>query len=772
MPGNQETFQKNMNMGHTAAWDQNWQQAAEYYRQALSEFPGHPMALADLGLALYELQEFDEALKCYQQLARVSPNDPVSLEKIARIYERTGRLNEAVQASMQAAELHLKAHDAEKSIDNWIRVNSLQPENLTARTRLAMIYDKMGRKGEAIVEYLASASILQRSGELAKAMQLVEYTLRLIPGYPDSQQALSLLRNNQPLPRPTRPRGGTGPVRMAEVREFEPPKEPEATLDPISEARQKALLELAALLFDQAEETNVANQSARRNINDLTRGTASLNPEVVDRNRRTFHLGQAIDLQTHGDEAQALVELSKAFEHNLSHPAAFFIAGALAQKKDDAAALRYLQGSVQHPGYALASYLLIGQIQERTGNWPAAASTYLHALRLADCTTVPADLADELSQLYEPVIEAQSSVTDTEQLKAVCATISAQLLRPDWHNHLTLARQQLPQQPEGSLPLPLSEMLLETRSSQVVELLAHVRQLALEGKLRAAMEEAFIALQFAPTYLPLHMQIGELLVKEEHISEAVTKFMLVSDLYSIRGEAAQAVRLLKRVINIAPMDLTVRGRLIDMLMMQTRTEEALQEYLHLGEIYYQLAELDKARQTYATALRVSQQTHSTRDWSIRLLNKMADIDLQRLDLRNAIRVYEQLRTLEPEDPSARSHLVDLYFRTGQEQAAVAELDSFTSTLETTGKRGKAVTFLRQLVEEDPTRLEIRKRLADVLLRDGQVAATVEVLDGLADALMASNNRAAAISVVQSIIALAPPNIADYQNVLARLRAGI
>src|SRR5512146_2379301 len=109
MAGNKEAFQKAMNQGHSAAWDQEWEKAAECYNAALEEFPNHPQALSSLGLALFELQDFPAALQCYQQAASLLPEDPVPQEKIARIYERMGRLNEAISASLQAAEMQLKA---------------------------------------------------------------------------------------------------------------------------------------------------------------------------------------------------------------------------------------------------------------------------------------------------------------------------------------------------------------------------------------------------------------------------------------------------------------------------------------------------------------------------------------------------------------------------------------------------------------------------------------------------------------------------------------
>ena len=42
MPGREDIFQKAMNDGHSAAWDQEWDKAVAAYRQALQEFPDHP----------------------------------------------------------------------------------------------------------------------------------------------------------------------------------------------------------------------------------------------------------------------------------------------------------------------------------------------------------------------------------------------------------------------------------------------------------------------------------------------------------------------------------------------------------------------------------------------------------------------------------------------------------------------------------------------------------------------------------------------------------
>ena len=137
-----------------------------------------------------------------------------------------------------------------------------------------------------------------------------------------------MIRNNQPLPRPNRPRGGTGPTRMAEVRQLEQLRPELAGPDPISEARHKALVELAGMLFDQAEDTGPDDsQLSRRGLNSLTRGTGGSSLAQAERTRIQLHLGQAIDSQTKGEDAQAAEELERTIEAGLRHPAALFSSG-------------------------------------------------------------------------------------------------------------------------------------------------------------------------------------------------------------------------------------------------------------------------------------------------------------------------------------------------------------------------------------------------------------------------------------------------------------
>ena len=218
MPGRADVFQKAMNEGHSAAWDQDWGKAAAAYRKALQEIPDQPKALNSLGLALYQLNELEEALRTYQHVARLSPDDPAPFEKAAQISERLGDLKGAVDSSAQAAEKFFNQREVDKAIENWTRVTTLQPDDLAAHSRLAMVHERLGHAQQAVTEYLALASIFQRSGKPDKAQELITKSLQLLPQSQEAKQAQTLLKSGQLLPKPIRPRGATGPITMAKLK--------------------------------------------------------------------------------------------------------------------------------------------------------------------------------------------------------------------------------------------------------------------------------------------------------------------------------------------------------------------------------------------------------------------------------------------------------------------------------------------------------------------------------------------------------------------------
>ena len=759
-----------MNEGHSAAWDQEWNKAAAEYRKALQEIPDQPKALNSLGLALFQLGEFDEAQQIYKRVAQIVPQDPVPMEKLAQLLERTGHLKEAIESAAKAAELFLNQRDVDKAMENWVRVTTLDPENIFAHSRLALAHERLGHKPQAVIEYIAVASLVQRTGNVEKTTELINRALLLAPESAEAKQAETLLRSGQLLPKPLRPKGGTGPIAMAQVKQLDIPKrQTDSGLDPIAEARQKALTRLAEILFEYSTDDGAAVQQ-RRGLQALMRGTGQLSMQQSEQTTVVMHLGQAIDAQTKDNDSQAVEELENALEAGFNHPALYFDLGLMRSKGDRfESAIRHLQHAVKHKDFGLGARLLLGQMNQKSGRLGAASIEYLEALKLADSMVVPAGQADEIAQMYEPLIEAQASQTDEVALKRLCDNINEMLMRKNWRDQLHKAREQMEKSHESEVPMPLADVVIQAQSSQVLEAINHVHHLARAGLLRSAMEEAYQAIAHAPTYLPLHTLMGDLLVRENHGQEAIAKYMMVAQAYSVRGESAQAAKMLKRVVQLAPMDMSARTKLIDQLVARGQVDDAIKEYLELADTYYRLAELDMARKTYTTALRFVQQANADRSWNVHILQRMADIDMQRLDWKQALRIYEQIRTLRADDEGVRKNLIDLNLKMGQPAQANAELESYLTYLQTSNLSAKSIPFVEDLLAERPTDSMLRRALATQYQQAGRIKDAVAQLDSLAESLLDAGKKEDAMVVVNQILLMNPANSEQYRQLLAQLQ---
>jgi tetratricopeptide (TPR) repeat protein len=768
MPGKKDVFQKALDEGHNAAWDQHWEQAAGYYKKALEEFPDNLNALTSLGLALYELNDNQQALTYYYKATKISPKDPMPYEKIAQLLERLGKKQESIQALTKAGDLHLAKKDVEKSIECWNQVLRLNPQNAVARIRLAVIQERRGKRPEAVEEYLELAAIMQRMGNISRATQIAQYCLKLQPENQDAKYVLSMLRANQPLRSAFQTVGVSSMGSVEETPVAEKAVELIEKLDPLQEAQEKALLQLASYMFEQAETESLEDEFERLDFTDNTRGNGTLIHENNSRTLQYLHLSQAIDAQTMGNINLASQELQTATEMGLDQPGAYYLLGMDLTESDDNLALTYLQKSSLHPDFSMAANLLMARVFSNRQDYTQAAVAYLRALSIADSQSVPSEFATEVQQLYEPIINKQSTSEDRDASFRICENIAGQLLRPDWKQQLQVTRRQM-SSPHQDLPvLPVAEFLLETDSNQLVEALEQIREQTSRKNFDTAMELAFFALDYAPTYLPLHTLIGEILLERGRHEDAMHKLTLVARLYHLRGETSQGIRLLKNVLPKVPGNVEAYLLLIQLLVSQGEKELAFQHYYELADIYYQRADLENTRNTYKDAFVLAKKVKASVRVQTDFLYKQAEIDLQQLDFQQAIDVYKQICNLLPNDLNPKTRLIDLYMRAGKYQIAQSELVNFVQQMVNENNREQAFQFVNGLIEILPDWLELRKQLANLHLKSGNPVQAVEQLDLIADSLLKDGNTKGAIKLLEAIIKLNPPNVDDYRYALQQL----
>ena len=246
---------------------------------------------------------------------------------------------------------------------------------------------------------------------------------------------------------------------------------------------------------------------------------------------------------------------------------------------------------------------------------------------------------------------------------------------------------------------------------------------------------------------------------------------MVADLYQARGEGAKAGEIMATMVRLAPMDLRVRTKLVDLLVSQGETDKALEQYMDTADVYYRLADLDRCRDTYADALRLAQRSRVDRAWTLKILHRMGDIDIQRLDWRQAQRVYEQIKTLAPNDLKARTSVIELYLRTGQTRQAHDDIDTLLRGWMGASQPEPALELLERLVQAYPDDMGVRMRLAQLYQQIGRLSDAVIQLDALGELQIDAGLSDEAVQTLAMMAKLDPANAPQYRQLIEELRAG-
>jgi tetratricopeptide (TPR) repeat protein len=394
-------------------------------------------------------------------------------------------------------------------------------------------------------------------------------------------------------------------------------------------------------------------------------------------------------------------------------------------------------------------------------------------LRDVDLQTIPSGRHSDLARLYDGLTTETLKVKDDGQLTVILNNVGSFLSGEGWFDRVKAARRQMDAvtaEVDGAL-MPLADILAMSGSDQVIEALRSIDHAIERGHLASAMDEAFRVIDLAPTYLPLHLRIGEILVKEDRVEAAIAKYMAVAQVYEVRGDVGSAGSILERVIRLAPMDPSARNRIIQLFSREGRVDDALRQHVDLAETYYRQADLNRARQTFADGLRLASESEDEKGWSVQFLHAMGDIDMQRLDWRQALRVYQQIKTLVPDDEKARTMLVDLHFRLGQIASAMGEVDDWLRYHLQQGQVSEAMNVLEELVRQRPDEAGLRTRLARFYQERGRKGDAIAQLDALSELQIRAGQQHKAAETVRAILAMQPAAPDSYRQLLAELESG-
>jgi tetratricopeptide (TPR) repeat protein len=756
MAGNRKKFEETMQAADNAAWDQRWDKAITEYKRALAEFPEDADALTGLGSAHFGAGDLKSALTAYQKASEITPNDPVLLERIGQTREQLGQGRAAADAYLTSADRYLSQQQAtDLAFERWKDAARAWPDSVQAHVKLLQCYQEQGKIKEAVAECLALVHIYQDRGQVDYATQVSQHALKLAPHDTGVLRTLDNLRYSEQLTAEADSEPFGEPIDLdfatAEVETIESRGSPAAI------ARQKALTDLAESFFEDEDSVTIAAPPVGAETRQLSKAE-------ID-----GLLGRAIDLQTRGKVDAAIDAYEQVIGAGSDQPAVHFNLGLLYQEKlHFDAAISQFERSISHSDYTLGSHFALGECHRAKGRIDEALEHFIEVLKIVDLATVERDQADDLIQLYAHLADGYGAKGDRDQALEFTNSLVTFLSEQGWEDKIVQARQRLDILAEQGPTLSLAEMLATSESESILESVSLAQEYAKRGMYYAALEECYSTLGQAPTYLPTHRQLGQVLLAMGKVDETVAKFVAIANTYLARGNIGQTVGMYNRALKLAPMNTTVRGKLIDILVSHGKIEEALEHYLILAESYYNLAQMDRAREVYQEALKLAPRGDPGHRWTVRILHKVGDIDMQRVDWKRAVSVYEQIRKEAPDDERARLTLMELYHRLGRPDLAIKELDDLVKTYRERGKTKRIFTILEDAVNERPDDIPLRTRLAQAHLDTGNIDQALLHLDKLGDLQMNAGRADDAKATIRAIIALNPPNVEAYKQLLAQL----
>jgi tetratricopeptide (TPR) repeat protein len=218
------------------------------------------------------------------------------------------------------------------------------------------------------------------------------------------------------------------------------------------------------------------------------------------------------------------------------------------------------------------------------------------------------------------------------------------------------------------------------------------------------------------------------------------------------------------------MDLNARNQLISLQKELGFYDEAIEEQVNLAGVYYNLADLSRAREVYLDAYKIAQESGADRELKVKILYHLADIELQSLDWKHAEEIYTQIQSIKPDDHLATEKLIEIRLRLGQDEQAKIEISDYLSFMDVTGDEQSPQDYLDKLVAEYPDRIYLRQKKAELHLKFGQIDRAIQEYDQIGELLLEADDRQGAVDAIEKIIALDPPNKSEYQELIENLSA--
>jgi tetratricopeptide (TPR) repeat protein len=211
-----------------------------------------------------------------------------------------------------------------------------------------------------------------------------------------------------------------------------------------------------------------------------------------------------------------------------------------------------------------------------------------------------------------------------------------------------------------------------------------------QGKMQNAIAEYEKILKADPKDLTVTNTVGDLYSRLGEADKATECFKTVGDAYATQGFTVKAIAMYKKISKLKP---------------------SLESVLKLAELYTQQGLFNDARAQYL---------------------QVAEEFLKAGELENAVRIFQKILEMDPENTTMRVRLAEVYVRLGKKTEAWQIFSAAAETLRSKGSLPAAEEVLQRMLTLDPGNGYALLMQGRNLLETGDAEAAVEALQKVSD----------------------------------------
>ena len=284
------------------------------------------------------------------------------------------------------------------------------------------------------------------------------------------------------------------------------------------------------------------------------------------------------------------------------------------------------------------------------------------------------------------------------------------------------------------------------------------------------------------------VKLAQIYAEQGHTHDAIQQFRAAAEGFRLRGRPRDALRMLRRAVDLDPSDLAGRSDLAHAFEREDMRPEASEIYRHLSSAYLERGDND-------AALVALQKAHALKPDSRPALKALAEMYASRGDVRPALDMIARALEVSPNDidliiilgrtfrnvgmldkaeatfnrlfaldNSRYDYLLDVangYVDTRRYAQAMAIVDRCIEVIIARRHKKKATALLKRILEAEPDNVDAMRRLAGIYRSVRERRNLITTLNTLVPAALAQNRRGDAVAALKHLIEIDPGKV-SYQ----------